>query len=31
MKYDWSKENIEKAVKVSDSYSETLREMGIPL
>lgn len=31
MKYDWSKENIEKAVKVSDSYSETLREMEIPL
>ena len=31
MKYDWSKENIEKAVKVSDSYSETLRQMGIPL
>lgn len=31
MKYDWSKENIEKAVKVSDSYSETLRKMEIPL
>lgn len=31
MKYDWSKENIEKAVKDSDSYSETLRKMNIPI
>lgn len=31
MKYDWSKENIEKAVENSDSYSDTLRKMNIPL
>lgn len=30
MKYDWSKEKIEEAVKSSDSYSETLRKLGIP-
>lgn len=29
-KYDWSKERIEKAIKLSDSYSETLRKLGIP-
>ena len=31
MKYNWSKENIEDAVKNSDSYSEVLRNMNIPL
>jgi hypothetical protein len=31
MKYDWSKEKIEEAVKSSDSYSETLRKLGIPV
>lgn len=30
MKYNWNKENIEQAVKISDSYSETLRNLGIP-
>ena len=30
MKYDWSKEKIEQAVKESDSYSEVLKKMGIP-
>jgi hypothetical protein len=31
MKYDWNKEKIEKAVKESDSYSEVLKKMGIPV
>lgn len=31
MKYDWSKEKIENAVKESDSYSEVLRKMEIPI
>jgi hypothetical protein len=29
-KYDWNKEKIEKAIKASTSYSETLRNLGIP-
>ena len=29
-KYDWSKENLEEAIKISTSYSETLRNLGIP-
>lgn len=29
-KYDWSKEKIEEAIKISTSYSETLRNLGIP-
>lgn len=31
MKYNWSEENVREAVKNSDSYSETLRKMNIPL
>ena len=31
MRYDWSKENLEKAIKESDSYSEVLRKLEIPL
>lgn len=31
MKYNWSKEQIENAVKSSDSYSEVLRKMEIPV
>lgn len=31
MKYNWNKENLEKAVKESDSYSEVLRKLEIPL
>lgn len=30
MKYDWSKERVENAVKQADSYSETLEILGIP-
>lgn len=30
MKYDWSKERIEKAIKESDSYADTLRYLQIP-
>jgi len=29
-KYDWNKEKIEKAIKISTSYSETLRNLEIP-
>ena len=29
-KYDWNKEKIEEAIKISTSYSETLRNLGIP-
>lgn len=29
-KYDWSKERLEKAIKISTSYSETLRNLEIP-
>lgn len=31
MKYNWSKEQIKNAVKNSDSYSEVLRKMEIPV
>ena len=31
MKYDWSKELLELAIKKSHNYSEVLRELGIPL
>lgn len=29
-KYDWSKERLENAIKISTSYSETLRNLEIP-
>lgn len=29
-KYNWSKENLKEAIKISTSYSETLRNLGIP-
>jgi hypothetical protein len=29
-KYNWNKENLEEAIKISTSYSETLRNLGIP-
>jgi len=29
-KYDWSKDRLENAVKISTSYSETLRNLEIP-
>lgn len=29
-KYDWNKERLEKAIKISTSYSETLRNLEIP-
>lgn len=31
MKYIWDKQLIVDAVNVSDSYSETLRKMNIPV
>lgn len=31
MKYIWDKKTIVEAVKNSDSYSETLRKMNIPI
>ena len=31
MKYDWSKERVQKAIEISDSYSETLRNLEIPV
>lgn len=30
VKYDWSKEKLENAIKISTSYSETLRNLEIP-
>jgi len=29
-KYNWNKEKIEEAIKISTSYSETLRNLRIP-
>ena len=29
-KYNWNKEKIEEAIRISTSYSETLRNLGIP-
>jgi hypothetical protein len=29
-KYDWSKDRLENAIKISTSYSETLRNLEIP-
>ena len=29
-KYNWSKERLESAIKISTSYSETLRNLEIP-
>ena len=29
-KYNWNKENLEEAIKISTSYSETLRNLNIP-
>lgn len=30
MKYDWNEERIREAIKISDSYTETLRNLNIP-
>lgn len=31
MKYSWDKQTIEYAVSISDSYSDTLRNLNIPV